>query len=62
MLINDILKQVYSSHSATVYRLEDPEMVETSLAALIEKNGRSKNILVDVNVSDTESMEFNAIE
>lgn len=62
MLVNDITKQVYSSHSATVYRLEDPEMVETSLAAPIEKNGRSEDVLADVTISDTESQDFGAIK
>ena len=62
LLVNDIIKQVYSSHSATVYRLEDAEMVETALAAPVEKNGRSEDVLADVDVSDTEIMDFNAIK
>lgn len=62
MLVNDIIIQVYSSHSATVYRLVSQEMVETALASSLEVNGRTEDILADVDVSDTEGMDFSTIK
>ncbi len=62
MLINDILIQVYSSHSATVYRLVDSAIVETALTAQLETNGKSEDILADVTISDMETIEFSAIK
>ena len=59
MLINKIIKQVHNNHNVTMYCLDDPEMVETSLG---KKNGRPDDVLADVTISDTESQDFGTIK